>query len=61
MKAALFYGGSDIRVETVPDPEPGAGEVLIAPHATGICGSDLHGYHRPRAAPRPPRTSPVTS
>ena len=54
MKAALFYGGSDIRVETVPDPEPGAGEVLIAPHATGIRGSDLHGYHRPRAAPRPP-------
>ena len=54
MKAALFYGGSDIRVETVPDPEPGAGEVLIAPHATGICGSDLHGYHRPPAAPRPP-------
>jgi L-iditol 2-dehydrogenase len=55
MKAALFYGGSDIRVESVPDPVPGPGEVLVAPHATGICGSDLHGYHRTPAVPRPPR------
>ena len=55
MKAALFYGGSDIRVESVPDPVPGPGEVLVAPLATGICGSDLHGYHSTPAVPRPPR------
>jgi len=29
MKAAMFYGGKDIRVEEVPDPIPGPGEVLI--------------------------------
>lgn len=29
-------------VEEVPEPKPGPGQVLIAPHATGICGSDLH-------------------
>ncbi|MEA3345919.1 MAG: alcohol dehydrogenase catalytic domain-containing protein [Chloroflexota bacterium] len=44
MKAAMFYGGKDIRVEEVPDPTPNPGEVLIEVKAAGICGSDLHGY-----------------
>jgi 2-desacetyl-2-hydroxyethyl bacteriochlorophyllide A dehydrogenase len=54
MKAALFYGGRDIRVETLPDPQPGPGEVLVRVRAAGICGSDLHGYRRPapEGAPR---------
>src|SRR3990172_9000492 len=34
--------GSAIVVDTVPDPEPGAGEVLVRTLACGICGSDLH-------------------
>jgi threonine dehydrogenase-like Zn-dependent dehydrogenase len=29
-------------VDTLPDPEPGAGEVLVKTLACGICGSDLH-------------------
>lgn len=41
MRAAVMRGG-DIEIEDWPDPVPGAGQVLIAPHATGICGSDLH-------------------
>ena len=49
MKAALFYGGRDIRVETLPDPQPGPGEVQVRVRAAGICGSDLHGYRRPPA------------
>lgn len=44
MKAAMFYGGKDIRVEEVPDPVPGPGEVLIEVKAVGVCGSDLHSY-----------------
>lgn len=44
MKAALFYGGPDIRVEDRPIPEPGEGEVLVRILSSGICGSDLHGY-----------------
>jgi threonine dehydrogenase-like Zn-dependent dehydrogenase len=44
MKAALFYGGRDIRVEELPDPAPGPGEVLIDIGAAGVCGSDLHPY-----------------
>lgn len=52
MKAALFYGGPDIRVAELPRPDPGPGEVLVRVRAAGICGSDLHGYRRPR--PEPP-------
>jgi threonine dehydrogenase-like Zn-dependent dehydrogenase len=44
MRAALFYGGTDIRVEELPTPEPGPGEVLIRVRSAGICGSDLHRY-----------------
>lgn len=44
MKAALFYGGPDIRVEELPMPEPGPNEVLVRVRSAGICGSDLHGY-----------------
>jgi L-iditol 2-dehydrogenase len=31
-------------VENVPVPEPKEGEVLVRVKATGLCGSDLHGY-----------------
>lgn len=47
MRAALFYGGQDIRVAEVPDPVPGPGEVLVRVGAAGICGSDLHSYRDP--------------
>ena len=41
MRAVTLQGGR-IAVEDVPDPIPGEGELLVAPIATGICGSDLH-------------------
>ena len=44
MRALVFHGPNDLRVELLPDPTPGSGEVLIRVTATGICGSDLHGY-----------------
>ena len=56
MRAARFYGGKDIRIETVPDPVPEADEVLIRVRAAGICGSDLHGYRDPSPGKRAPRT-----
>lgn len=55
MKAAQFYGGKDIRVETVPDPSPQEGQVLVQVEAAGICGSDLHGYHHSPEKPLAPR------
>ena len=56
MTAALFYGGTDIRVQEVPTPEPGPGQVLVRVLAAGVCGSDLHGYRRPDQVLDPPRT-----
>ena len=44
MKASIFYGGNDIRLEELPAPELGPGEVLIRVKSAGICGSDLHLY-----------------
>lgn len=56
MKAARFYGGKDIRVETIPDPAPSEGEVVIAVKAAGVCGSELHGYHLKTPREHPPVT-----
>jgi threonine dehydrogenase-like Zn-dependent dehydrogenase len=41
MRAAVVEAGNLV-VETVPDPVPGKGQVLVASRANGICGSDLH-------------------
>ena len=41
MKAAVYHGAGDIRVEDIPDPAPGPGELLLEVHAAGICGTDV--------------------
>ncbi|HZQ93179.1 MAG TPA: zinc-dependent dehydrogenase [Terriglobales bacterium] len=41
MTAAVYRGVNDVRIETVPVPEIGRGEVLIRVHTCGICGTDL--------------------
>jgi threonine dehydrogenase-like Zn-dependent dehydrogenase len=42
MRAAVFHGVNDIRVEDVPRPHPGPGEAVIRITLTTICGTDLH-------------------
>src|SRR4026207_1786962 len=42
MKANVFYGKDDIRVEEVERPRAGAGEAVIRITLTTICGTDLH-------------------
>jgi threonine dehydrogenase-like Zn-dependent dehydrogenase len=42
MRAIVWHGGRDMRLETVPDPKPGRGQVLVKVEATAVCGSDLH-------------------
>jgi (R,R)-butanediol dehydrogenase/meso-butanediol dehydrogenase/diacetyl reductase len=43
MRAAVFKKlGSPLVVETIPDPTPGANEVVVEVCRCGICGSDLH-------------------
>lgn len=45
MKAAVWYGQRDIRVEKFPDPPPPkSGEVRIQVEWAGICGTDLEEY-----------------
>lgn len=41
MKAAVYRGKDDVRLEEVPVPEAGPGELLIRVHTCGICGTDL--------------------
>lgn len=45
MKAAVYYGIHDIRVEDVPMPEIGGDDVLIKVKAAGVCGTDVHIYN----------------
>lgn len=42
MKANVFYGKDDIRVEEVERPRAGVGEALLRVTLTTICGTDLH-------------------
>lgn len=41
MSAAVYRGVNDVRLETVPVPKIGPGELLIRVHTCGICGTDL--------------------
>src|SRR5437016_12490592 len=53
MQAAVYRGLNDVRIETVPVPEIGAGEVLVKVHTCGICGTDLKKIHTgSHSAPR---------
>ncbi len=54
MKAAVFYGKQDIRVEQLPMPEPKENEVLIRVKACGICGTDVHIFNGDEGAAKTP-------
>jgi len=41
MEAAVYRGVNDVRLEEVPVPEIGVGEILVRVHTCGICGTDL--------------------
>ena len=42
MKVATWRGAARFTVDDVPDPAPGPGQALVAVHAAGICGTDVH-------------------
>ena len=42
MRANIFHGKNDIRIEEVPRPHAGVGEAVIRVTLTTICGTDLH-------------------
>jgi L-iditol 2-dehydrogenase len=41
MLAAVYHGVNDVRLETVPVPKIGPGELLLRVHTCGVCGTDL--------------------
>ena len=41
MRAAIMHSPGDIRLEDVPKPKVGTGEVLLRVAAVGVCGSDI--------------------
>lgn len=49
MRALVVVDGG-VEVTTLPDPSPGQGEVVVAVHSCGICGSDVHGVEEGRPA-----------
>jgi (R,R)-butanediol dehydrogenase / meso-butanediol dehydrogenase / diacetyl reductase len=44
VKAAVYHDTRDLRIEDVPTPQPGPGELLVRVAAVGICGTDVHEY-----------------
>ncbi len=46
MNAAVLYGKEDVRIERLPVPQAGAGEIVVRIHAALTCGTDLKIYRR---------------
>jgi len=52
MRVAMYYSNKDVRIEEVPTPSIGAGELLVKVVASGVCGSDVMEWYRIKKAPR---------
>jgi L-iditol 2-dehydrogenase len=48
----MYYNNRDVRLEEVPTPRIGQGELLVKVLASGICGSDVMEWYRIKKAPR---------
>ncbi|HBO85187.1 MAG: sorbitol dehydrogenase [Nitrospirae bacterium GWC2_42_7] len=51
MKAAKLYSFNDIRIEDIPVPQMGAGDVIIKTKACGICSGDVMPWYIEKKAP----------
>ena len=51
MRVAMYYNNHDVRVEELPVPEIGPGELLVKVESSGICGSDVMEWYRIQRAP----------
>jgi threonine dehydrogenase-like Zn-dependent dehydrogenase len=48
MRGVVFTGDRQLEIMNFPDPTPGPGEVVLEMKASGMCGSDLKQYRRPK-------------
>lgn len=46
MRVGMYYNNNDVRVEELPVPNIGSGEMLIRVEASGICGTDVLEWYR---------------
>ena len=46
MRVAMYYNNHDVRLEEMPTPQIGPGELLVRVEACGICGSDVMEWYR---------------
>ena len=46
MRVAMYYSNRDVRLEEMPTPQIGPGELLVRVEACGICGSDVMEWYR---------------
>ena len=51
MRVAMYYNNNDVRIEEMPTPQIGPGELLVKIFASGICGSDVMEWYRIKKAP----------
>jgi L-iditol 2-dehydrogenase len=51
MRVAMYYSNEDVRLEDMPKPKIGVGELLVKVMACGICGSDVMEWYRINRAP----------
>ena len=47
----MYYNNGDVRLEEMPTPKVGPGELLVRIEASGICGSDVMEWYRIKKAP----------
>lgn len=52
MRVAMYYSNKDVRIEEIPKPTIGPGEILVKVMACGVCGSDVLEWYRVKKAPR---------
>lgn len=51
MRVAMYYSNKDVRLEEMPRPRIGPGELLVRVEAGGICGSDVMEWYRRHKVP----------
>ncbi len=60
MRAAVYHGRQDLRLEDVPEPVTRPGQVKLRVLYNGICGSDLHEYYDGPITTRTSEPHPLT-
>jgi len=60
MRAAVYHGNSNVKIEDLFEPDPGPGQVKVKVHRNGICGTDLHEYYDGPIFISPEAPHPIT-